>query len=115
MKVIDLLNKIANGEKTPKKFKVNDRIWEWNVNSYQCELNSEFAVTGLRYDLSNLNDEIEIIEENNKIEKLDIFEEDGVMQIYDKNKVECTMLDNVDVLVINKINEIIEVINNELD
>lgn len=62
MKVIDLLNKIANGEEVPKKFEVNGRIWEWNVHSYNCELHSEFSVTGLRYDLSNLNDEIKILD-----------------------------------------------------
>ena len=62
MKIIDLLNKIANGEEVPRKFEVNGRIWEWNVNSYNCELHSEFAVTGLRYDLSNLNDEIKILD-----------------------------------------------------
>ena len=62
MKVIDLLNKIANGEEVPKKFEVNGRIWEWNVHSYKCELHSEFSVTGLRYDLSNLNDEIKILD-----------------------------------------------------
>lgn len=62
MKIIDLLNKIANGEEVPKKFEVNGRIWEWNVYSYNCELHSEFSVTGLRYDLSNLNDEIKILD-----------------------------------------------------
>lgn len=62
MKIIDLLNKIANGEEVPKKFEVNGRIWEWNVHSYKCELHSEFSVTGLRYDLSNLNDEIKILD-----------------------------------------------------
>ena len=62
IKLIDLLNKIANGEEVPKKFEVNGRIWEWNVHSYKCELHSEFSVTGLRYDLSNLNDEIKILD-----------------------------------------------------
>jgi len=66
IKIIELLNMISRGEELPKCFKVNNHTWEWNVNSYQNELYGEFAVTGLRYDLSNLNDEIEIIEEEKK-------------------------------------------------
>ena len=89
MRVIDLLNKIANGEEVPKCFKVNNHIWEWNVNSYQNELYGEFAVTGLRYDLSNLNDEIEIIEEDEKDEEIEVYingEKVDITDIYEPLK-----------------------------
>ena len=29
MKIIDLLNKIANGEEVPKKIKYKNKIYEW--------------------------------------------------------------------------------------
>ena len=66
IKVIDLINKIANGER-PKKIK-------WAGVVY--ELNPEFIVYqskgGSCLDLVQcLNDEIEIIEEDNKIEKIE--------------------------------------------
>lgn len=47
------------------------------------------------------------------IKKLNIFNDTYTTRIYDEEKEESTILDNVDILVINKINEIIEVINNE--
>ena len=83
MKVIDLLNKIANDEITElHKFKWDKRIWEEyskfeeinNDKSYQ-----EHKTNGVTYmsfgcvcDVRHLNDEIEIIEEKpKKIEELE--------------------------------------------
>ena len=107
MKIIDLLNKIANKEEIPKKFKVNNHTWEWNVHSYQNELSGEFAVTGFRYDLSNLNDEIEIIEESqdHKIpEKLKI-----CVNIYDEIMINNEVYSERQVReVADKINEILD-------
>ena len=74
MKVIDLLNKIANGEKVPKKIKYNNKIYEYTyeIDWYLREdLKSELFI-----DKKYLNDEIEIIEdtskEDKKIEKIDL-------------------------------------------
>ena len=54
MKVIDLLNKIANGEEIPEKIK-----YELKINTYlHCHYVPEC-----------LNDEVEILEEDKKIEK----------------------------------------------
>lgn len=75
MKIIDLLNKIANGEEVPKKIK-----WENIIYAY-----SEYDKDYLEYPFSDeeykglfnmrnniltqfLNDEVEIIEEPKKIE-----------------------------------------------
>ena len=71
IKVIDLLNKIANGEEVPKKIKHNRLIYNWDIVGYlhyEDEEDTEKAfLEGYRTDMC-LNDEVEIIEENKKIE-----------------------------------------------
>ena len=77
MKIIDLLNKIANGEEVPKKIKCNETIyekWDYNNKYYDIESNtrekdilSEHLASESFY-----NDEVEILEEEKKIpEKLE--------------------------------------------
>lgn len=76
MKVIELLTKIANGEKIPKKIKYQNYIYEYqhrrdteNCFNYMCNENGEYL--SRRYFIDNiLNDEVEIIEEPKEIEKL---------------------------------------------
>ena len=36
MKIIDLLNKIANGEEVPKKIKIKDEIWIYDEIDYRA-------------------------------------------------------------------------------
>ena len=73
MKVIDLLNKIANGEEVPKKIQYRGYIYELEEGLYYREdgenktLRSAFNYLYLE---RCLNDEIEIIEEDKKIEKM---------------------------------------------
>lgn len=81
MKVIDLLNKIANGEEVPKKIKFGDKIWKYNsgdkiwkynsiVQDYMNEDNNEYLfanIFGIETEKA-LNYEVEIIEEPKKIE-----------------------------------------------
>ena len=75
MKVIDLLNKIANGEEVPKKIRFNNIEWnkvygEKNV-CYINEYDSDFFLYFFRKNLDfTLNDEVEIIEEDKKIERI---------------------------------------------
>lgn len=75
MKIIDLLNKIANNEEVPKKICYEEYIWTWNGETYdnreQClfedYIDKKYVITDV------LNDEIEIIEEKpKKIEKLSV-------------------------------------------
>lgn len=77
MKIIDLLNKIANGEEVPKKIIYQNYIYEYqhrrdteNSFNYMCNENGEYL--SRRYFIDNiLNDTVEILEEENKIpEKL---------------------------------------------
>ena len=99
MKIIDLLNKIANGEEsdTITEFEFDKRIW----NFFKLQ-DSEFCV-----DKWLLNQEIvitkhkEIIEEDKKIEKL----------VFNKYQGEDILVNGVSL--IEKVNEIIDIINKE--
>ena len=77
MKIIDLLNKIANGEEVPKKIKYDQFVYVWNskIENYQREIDE---ITTLNWDyiaINCLNEPVEILnkilEEEKKIpEKL---------------------------------------------
>lgn len=75
MKIIDLLNKIANGEEVPKKIKCGEYYFDFrNGRYYNSEYSSEHIeeVLGSYFRLDGmLNDTVEILEEEKKIpEKL---------------------------------------------
>lgn len=73
IKVIDLLVKIANGEKVPKKIKFMNSIWEYCKNgSTQDYINDydKYLMEFIPINKVGLNDEVEIIEEPKKIEKI---------------------------------------------
>ena len=75
MKVIDLLNKIANGEEVPKKIKYENDIYIHIDNyCYYCDETNLILSDRVFAEYSKLNDEIEIIEEDKKIEKLNLVE-----------------------------------------
>lgn len=76
IRVIDLLNKIANGEEIPKKIKVKDYIFIWKVSDngtgYYNVKEDAWCYWLEDYvsldDLEDLNTEIEIIEEEPEID-----------------------------------------------
>ena len=75
IKIIDLLNKIANDEEVPKKIKYKDNVYYLGKNmvdlhTYQTEGSNTTRKLSLIIDNEylNLNDEVEIIEEPKKIE-----------------------------------------------
>ena len=73
MKIIDLLNKIANGEEVPKKIKYDDDIYEYD---YDEKNYAHFFIDHYNYlfdeDIMQiLDNKVEILEEEKKIpEKL---------------------------------------------
>ena len=113
MKVIDLLNKIANGEEVPEVIKVKGGIY------YHCEGDQSgccyfsekqgFGGFKLGFDTSAMNDKVETIEEieeDKNIKKISIRAE-LVGSIDNK-------LENLDINIMaveDKINEIIDEIN----
>ena len=75
MKIIDLLNKIANGEEVPKKIKFNGFVWTYDIYNkrYYEGKSLLFNVLG-HYKGIILNDEVEILEEEKKIpEKIKLY------------------------------------------
>ena len=75
IKIIDLLNKIANNEEVPKKIKYKDNVYYLGKNivdlhTYQTEGSNTTRKLSLIIDNEylNLNDYVEIIEEPKKIE-----------------------------------------------
>lgn len=75
MKIIDLLNRIANEEELPKKIKYGSKIWEYEEASDDYKSGNLYLFENL-FDYTKtsgfINDYIEIIEEPKKIEKLEL-------------------------------------------
>ena len=97
MKIIDLLNKAANGEEVPL-IKYRDKILHWNKEKDRFE-DKDGMNTLYEIDFSELNDEVEIIEEDKKIETIDPID---YCHSTDTSK---------DMVLVEKINEIIDYIN----
>lgn len=95
IKIIDLFNKIANGEETPRKFIFNgDEFYLQGKYYYRCD--EKHQIFEESFILENLNNEIELIEEDNKIEKL-------TMSRFTRNQK----------AIAKKVNEIIDYLNKE--
>ena len=79
IKVIELLNKIANGEDLPKRIKIQDYVFELSKDYEHYYYNEDVEITHLiNHNFSNLNDEIEILEDNTEeIEEKSNFEDMG--------------------------------------
>lgn len=102
IKVIELLNKIANGE-YPKRFKYNNKIYEYkrtvNGKGYVTENDDWFNSDIFIDEWENLNEEIEILEDNTEeIEELKPVE-DGLAYRYEWSEVP------------KKINELVRAVN----
>lgn len=102
IKVIDMLVKIANGEKVPNKIKFKHSIWEYckdgrtqdYINDYDKCLMEFLAINK-----DGLNQYVEIIEEPKKIEKIN------------RNRYPGTDIDPLDDI-LDKLDELIDEINN---
>ena len=110
MKIIDLLNKIANGEEVPKKVKYRGEVYDYikiykegiRYTNLDREQNDEYRM--LIFSSNALNDEVEILEEEKKIpEKLPIYD---CIDVYNKFDID----DNR-----KAINEIIDYLESEVN
>lgn len=108
MKVIELLNKIVNGEEVPKVIKKQWK-YEWQYDEVREEY-TYMQETGERFDddwlvINMLNDEVEILEEEKKIpEKLIPTSLKGIDNL--DEKIEIVHIDTVSV--IETVNQVID-------
>lgn len=108
MKIIDLLNKISNREKTPKKIKVSIFYYNWKYDDLREEY-TYMRESGERLDedillLNLLNTEIEVIED--KIE-----ETKKIENISDEELEECDCDYDRICLILDRLDEVIDYIN----
>jgi len=109
IKVIDLLNKMNRGTQ-PKKIKYNGVIYEYEQDDYihNFDYMCEGLIDGLK-SFDDLLEEVEIIEEDKKIEKIIPTSLKGIDDL--DEKIEVAHIDTISA--IDKINEIIDYINKE--
>ena len=93
MKVIDLLNKIANGEEVPKKFNFAQQTFT-RKGSYIEDEDGDSIFESMCTDFSNINEEVEIIEEEKEIERITSFDGDKAI-----------------ITIVNTLNKVIDTVN----
>lgn len=112
IKVIDMLVKIANGEKVPKKIKFWNSIWEYCKDDRTQDYidDDDKCLMGLlAINKDGLNQYVEIIEESKKIGKIkqlnNVADCKELIELEDKQQINNHILKD-------KINELIDEINN---
>ena len=100
IKLIELLNKIVNGEDLPKRIKIQEYVFELSKDYEHYYYNEDVEITHLiNHNFSNLNEEVEILEDNTEeIEELKPVE-DGLAYRYEWSEVP------------KKINELVKAVN----
>lgn len=118
MKIIDLLVKISQGEKMPKKIKYEGYVWEYDKvakDYYRNDIDEEYIY--LFQELFKketgffINNEVEIIEENKKIEKIKILIDDINTEYVANDKGEKLSYSKSDLMFADRINELIDELN----
>ena len=108
IKIIDLLNKIAEGKELPEKFMYKGHLYYRQKTKgicYRCDELNEIFEECLVFE--DLNDTAEIIEEPNKIEKIARCDDIKMTHYGELHKP----TENEEILRI-KVNELIDEINN---
>lgn len=113
IKVIDLLNMIANGEELPRRIEYANIVWQRTENAWKYSyFNEEDCITENIMDyisISNLNYEVEILEDTEEIDIQKINEEDLIIISEIKQRENCLTTNSI----INK--KIMNTINNLID
>ena len=122
MKIIDLLNKIANGEEVPKKIKYDTKEMKYDYNKqdylgYYSNGNGEWLFQYLFDKCRNtehfINDEVEILEEEKKIpEKLETYKENNEIFLenfcYKYMPIHKDSLSFNEQVIVDKLNEVLD-------
>ena len=72
IKIIDLLNKIANGKEVPQKIRIGALYMYWDGSAYWDEDGETSFCEVIGSSEYGLNREVEIIEEEKEIEKVSV-------------------------------------------
>lgn len=115
--IYELLGLVKDG-KAPKKIKYRDKIWEYTSTimgtgyQYYSTFCEEWKTLQNEVYLEEyLNDYVEIIEEDKKIEKILISMDDNSMPFVGDNQYKHLSYSEIDLLMANKINELIDEVN----
>ena len=118
MKVIDLLNKIANGEEVPKRIRIDHWCYkfEWveHDENYYDKHGDIDLMSCLSMSEEELNYGVHIIKEDNKIEKLPYYSLEKIQKAKNKDEWREERISLLEKRIDdyhNKLNEIIEVLN----
>ena len=124
IKKIDLINRIASGT-APERFICNDCLWckgKSDKEHYYGE-NGKYQLNVIRLDELNdevelLDEQVEIIEKDKKIEKFFTYYDDDLEEYIVETKINGNRLKEhfgspYEQMVLNKFNEIIDYINNK--
>jgi hypothetical protein len=103
MKVIDFLNKMASDKEVPNKIHYGGETFYYNGAYYKCENKKFYENNRLEEFITystDLNKEVEIIEEDKEIEEIkDIWGSDGYLDMDSASDM------------VDKINELIKAVN----
>lgn len=108
MKIIDLLNKMANGEEVPEKIKHQYYDYEWNTIDKDYQTRDGEMLLGNMNIQYHLNDEIILIEDEidiDNIEELDTYE---TVETYDWQDVDTNRM------TINELVQAVKQLNKEI-
>ena len=114
IKIIDLLNKIANDEKVPEKIKIKNVIYEYRGYMYCTEKANYQDIEDYlfgKWNFNILNDYAEIIEEPKKIEKISWREKESLVGEFTVNEKQDILARRTEKLK-SSLNELIDEINN---
>ena len=105
IRIIDLLNKIANGEKVPEKIKYQDTIFTLGENFvYTASDGLDRLLDHIMYDFTSVRDTVEIIEEQQDIDIQNIEMINEFLHIGDTSELDVKDERNI------KINELIQAV-----
>lgn len=110
IRIIDLLNKIANGE-VDTEVKTKYYSSDWEENDFLLSVYNSFGVRNNNEVVKFLNDYVEIIEEPKKIEKILISMDDNSMPFVGNSQYKHLSYSEIDLMMATKINELIDEIN----
>lgn len=114
MKIIELLNKIANGEDVPDKIKYRNCIFEKTegagISPDYANNDNEFFLEYISNEADSLNEIVEIIEDEEDID-IQSIEEFGIDDNeYIKTKIGSFKTRKMDITFLHKINELVQAV-----